>query len=79
MWAISVRWLLRGYRLANLHYLVAVENLIAPHEVPTGWGLLLKRGDNLELVSPPLWQSIGVEDQLIFLQRISAKKSLIEE
>jgi hypothetical protein len=70
---------LLGYRLANLHYLVAEANLIAPHEVPTGWGLLLKRGDNLELVSQPLWQSIGVEEQLVFLQRISAKKSVIEE
>jgi hypothetical protein len=70
---------LLAYRLANLHYLVAEANLIAPHEVPTGWGLLLKRGDNLELISPPLWQTIGIEEQLVFLQRISAKKSVIED
>jgi len=69
---------LLSYRVANLHYLVAEENLIEPHEVPVGWGLLVRRNDNLELISKPLWQPIGIEEQVVFLQRIAAKKTLIE-
>ena len=70
---------LLNYKIANSHYLVAEEKLLEPHEVPVGWGLLLRRGENLELVLEPLWQPIGVEEQLIFLQRISAKKSLVKD
>jgi hypothetical protein len=68
-----------GYRVANLHYLVAEENLIEFHEIPMGWGLLIRRDDGLELVTKPVWQTIGVEEQLVFLQRISAKKSIIDD
>jgi len=68
---------LLSYRVANLHYLVAEEKLIETYEVPTGWGLLLRRGDRLELLVEPLWQTIGVEEQVIFLQRMTAKKSVI--
>ena len=68
---------LLSYRVANLHYLVAEENLIESHELPMGWGLLIRRDDGLELVAKPVWQTIGVEEQLVFLQRISAKKSVI--
>ena len=66
------------YKVANLHYIVAEENLIQSHEVPTGWGLLLRRGECLELIRAPLWQTIGVEEQLVFLQRMTAKKSLFQ-
>jgi hypothetical protein len=68
---------LLSYKVANLHYLVAEEKLIETHEVPTGWGLLLRRGDRLELLVEPQWQTIGVEEQVIFLQRMTAKKSVI--
>ena len=68
---------LLSYRIANLHYLVAEEKLIETYEVPVGWGLLLRRGDRLELLVEPLWQTIGVEEQVIFLQRMTAKKSVI--
>ena len=68
---------LLSYRVANLHYLVAEEKLIETHEVPTGWGLLLRREGRLELLVEPLWQTIGVEEQVIFLQRMTAKKSVI--
>ena len=66
---------LLSYRLANLHYLVADENLLETHEVPFGWGLLIRREERLELVQKPNWQVIPVEEQLIFLQRIAARKS----
>lgn len=70
---------LLGYRLANLHYLVAEESLIESHELPANWGLLVRRDDRLELVMKPVWQPIGVEEQLVFLQRISAKKSVFRD
>ena len=65
---------LLAYRLANLHYLVSDEDLVAEHELPEGWGLLLRRDGKLELLRKPLWREIGVEEQLIFLQRIAARK-----
>jgi hypothetical protein len=70
---------LLSYKVANLHYLVAEDGLIEAHEVPTGWGLLIRRGDHLEFIRKPLWQIIGVEEQLVFLQRISAKKLAVED
>jgi hypothetical protein len=63
-----------SYRLANLHYLVVEERIVEPHELPTGWGLLVRTGERLELAVKPTWQTIGVEHQLVFLQRIAARK-----
>jgi hypothetical protein len=60
--------------VANLHYLVVEESLLEVHEVPLGWGLLVRRGTELELAGKPQWQEIGVEHQLVFLQRIAARK-----
>jgi hypothetical protein len=70
---------LLSYKVANLHYLVAEEKLIETHELPNGWGLLLRRGERLELLVKPLWQAIGVEEQLVFLQRMTAKKSVFSD
>lgn len=64
-----------SYRMANLHYLVIEQELIEAHEVPTGWGLLVRIGEELALLSKPLWQDLDVEQQLIFLQRIASRKS----
>jgi len=64
-----------SYRVANLYYLVVEEALLTSHEVPTGWGLLVRTGEALQLVSKPIWQDIAVEVQLIFLQRIAARKT----
>jgi hypothetical protein len=66
-----------SYRLANLHYLVVEEALLEPQEVPTGWGLLVREGEELSLMKKPAWLDINVETQLIFLQRIAARKSYI--
>jgi hypothetical protein len=43
--------------------------------VPIGWGLLVRRGGQLHQFTKPAWQSIPVEEQLVFLQRIAARKS----
>ena len=63
-----------SYRMANLHYLVVEAELLALHEVPVGWGVLMRSGDHLELISKPVWQDISVEEQLVFIQRIAARK-----
>jgi hypothetical protein len=81
--SIAKRGLLHGtkfhrlvsYRLANLHYLVVEAELVALHEVPIGWGVLMRSGDHLELISKPVWQEISVEEQLVFIQRIAARKT----
>ena len=61
--------------MANLHYLVVEDDLLQAHEVPNGWGLLVRAGDELHLASKPVWQDINVEEQLIFLQRIASLKA----
>jgi hypothetical protein len=66
---------LLSYRMANLHYLVVEEALLASHEVPLGWGLIVRTGEALELVCKPTWQDIPIEEQLVFLQRIASRKA----
>jgi len=61
------------YRCANLNYLVVEPGLLEPHEVPTGWGLLVNRGGRLMMETKPLWQEIEVQDRLRLLERIAAK------
>ena len=67
------------YKMANLHYLVAEEGLLGDQEVPVGWGLLIRQGDSLDLAIKPIWQSIGIEEQAVFLQRMTAKKSIFAD
>jgi hypothetical protein len=66
---------LASYKLANLHYLVTEGDLIRPHELPAGWGLLVREADALRLVEKPVWQEIAAEEQLIFLQRIASRNA----
>jgi hypothetical protein len=63
------------YHVANLCYLVVEEHLIETHETPTDWGLLARTGEGLRLIVQPVWHDIGVEQQLLFLQRIAARKT----
>ena len=62
---------LATYQLANVHYLVTEQKLLEPHELPMGWGLLVRDGEMLQLVEKPSWQDVAPEEQLIFLQRIA--------
>ena len=66
---------LMSYRMANLHYLVVESDLVDVAEVPVGWGLLVREGEELRLAAKPVWQDIFVEEQLLFLQRIAARKT----
>lgn len=59
------------YRCANLNYLVVEEAVLAPHEVPAGWGLLVHRADQLVLERKPVWQDAAETDRLALLHRIA--------
>jgi hypothetical protein len=63
------------YRLAHLHYLVTEKGIIKPHEVPLGWGLLVREEDGLRLVQAPALQQTSAPTQIIFLQRVAAAAS----
>ncbi len=62
---------MREYRVANLHYLVVEPGLVRDDEVPVGWGVLERSGEELAIRQNPGWHEIGVEEQLVFLQRVA--------
>jgi hypothetical protein len=43
------------WRAADYLYLVAEDGIFAPAEIPAGWGLLVRRGDDLLLEKRPVW------------------------
>ncbi len=63
------------YRCANLNYLVVEAGIVAPHEMPVGFGLLARRGDELVLERAPVWQEVGDAGRLVLLERIAAAAS----
>ena len=62
---------LTKYGSANLYYLVADADVLAPHEMPGGWGWLKPVGDSLELVIKPIWHDVDEDQRLEFLHRIA--------
>jgi hypothetical protein len=63
---------LARWRAASLLYLVTEEGLCAPHEVPDGWGLLVRRGDALELVIRPCRRDTTPAERVAVIERIAA-------
>ncbi len=64
---------LARYHCANLFYLVIAEPLQSvAFEMPHGWGLLVQRGNALELVKKPQWHEIATEARQRFLRRVAA-------
>jgi hypothetical protein len=59
------------WRTANLHYIVSEEGVARPYELPLGWGLLLRDGDELRVVTPALWQQVPPENGFQLLLRIA--------
>jgi hypothetical protein len=43
------------WRAADYFHLVSEAGIFAEAEIPAGWGLLVRRGDTLELVRKPVW------------------------
>jgi hypothetical protein len=60
------------WRSASLLYLVAEEGLFAPHEIPAGWGLLVRRDASLELAVKPCLRDTTAEERVALLERIAA-------
>ncbi len=63
------------WRAASLLYLVAEEGLFTTHEVPEGWGLLVRRGETLELVSKPCLRDTTPAERVALVERIAARVS----
>ncbi len=66
---------LRRWGAANLFYVVAEPELFAAHELPAGWGLLVRKDERLELTKRPVWHEIAAAKQLTLLQRTAVAAS----
>lgn len=62
---------LMRWKAANVHFLVVEENVLKAHELPHGWGLLVRSGDFLELRIKPLWQDASEASRWQLLMRIA--------
>lgn len=62
---------LTKWRAANLFYLVVEPGLFRDHELPIGWGVLLRRSDTLELRERPHFHVIEETPRLALLHRIA--------
>lgn len=63
---------LARWRAASLLYLVVEEGLLAPHELPDGWGLLVRRGPVLEVAVRPHLRDTTPAERVALLERIAA-------
>jgi hypothetical protein len=59
------------WRAADYFYLVSEEGIFAPAEVPAGWGLLVRRGDVLELERRPVWAEAAEVQRVALLENIA--------
>jgi len=56
---------------ANVHYLVTEPGVAQKHELPLGWGMLQREGDQLTTSVRPQWFEVPEETRLMLLQRIA--------
>lgn len=63
---------LARWRCASLLYLVSEDGLVEPHEVPDGWGLLVREGDVLQLKIAPCLHETSTEHRIHIVERIAA-------
>ena len=66
---------LARWRSASLHYLVAEPGIVERHELPDGWGLLVRREEALELEHQPCLNETTAEERVALLERIAAAGS----
>jgi len=59
------------YRCADFLYLVAEDDIFAVAEIPAGWGLLVRRGEELQLRRPPLALRPADAQRLTLLEQIA--------
>jgi hypothetical protein len=60
------------WRAASLLYVVAEEGILQAHEIPDGWGLLVRRGEVLELLLRPGLNPTTPEERVALVERIAA-------
>lgn len=60
------------YRCADFLYLVVEENIFAEAEIPAGWGLLVRTGDDLRLARAPADLAAVTAQRLALLESIAA-------
>ena len=63
------------WNAANLHYLVVEPGIVSEHEIPVGWGLLVREDRRLVLRVRPELREIPEEAGLAFLHRVAAAGS----
>jgi len=66
---------LARWRAASVLYLVTEDGLLAPHELPDGWGWLVRRGESLEVVVRPCLRDTTPAERVALLERIAAVAS----
>ena len=59
------------YRCADFLYLVVEDAIFAEAEIPAGWGLLVRRGDALQLARPPANLDATMEQRRALLESIA--------
>jgi hypothetical protein len=62
---------LRRYRCADRCYLVVAPGVMAAHEAPAGWGVLVAAGEGLELIREPTRHECQPAARLALLQSIA--------
>ena len=65
---------LARWRAANFLYLVVeTTDLASDHEIPAGWGLLVREGGELRCRRSPVRHEIRLEDRIALLERLAAR------
>src|SRR4051812_39788745 len=59
------------YRCADFLYLVVEENIFAEAEIPAGWGLLVRAGEELRLMRPPADLEAAAAQRMALLEMIA--------
>lgn len=60
------------WRVASLLYLVTEDGVLESHELPEGWGWLVRRGEALELVKRPCLRETTPAERVALVERITA-------
>ena len=65
---------LARWRAASFLYLVVDSaDLAGAHEIPAGWGWLVRRGDSLHCLRPPVRHEVGIAARIALLERLAAQ------
>ena len=63
---------LHKYHAADFLYLVTEPGIVERHEVPNGWGWLVREDEGLSVMTLPIRHAVATERRLVWLERIAA-------